>query len=144
MAKLELQGFDDFESVFSRLTEVPNSVKEKALKEMGEVALARIKRSGASMSVRDPESATHILDSLKLQKPKLNKAGGYLDVIFYGSRTRNGEKTSNSEIAFLNEYGKRGQQPRPFVGAAMEQGADAITNVGGSVLLDYFEKEFEK
>lgn len=144
MAKLEIQGFDDFESVFSRLAEVPADVKSKALKEMGDVALARIKRSGAGMAVRDPESATHILDSLKLQKPKLNKAGGYADVVFSGTRMRNGQRTSNSEIAFLNEYGKRGQQPRSFVGAAMEQGADAITNAGGSVLLDYFEKEFEK
>ena len=71
-------------------------------------------------------------------------AGGYADVTFSGSRTRSGKSTRNAEIAFINEYGKRSQQARPFVGQAMEQNADAIANAGAEVLLEWTEKEFAK
>lgn len=146
MAKLELDGFDDLLDAFARIGDVPGEVLDKTLTAMETVAADKIKASGESMGVRDQDSMdnVHILDKVKMNRPKRTDTGGYADVTFSGSRTRSGINTRNAEIAFVNEYGKRSQQARPFVGQAMEQNADAIANAGAEVLLDWTEKEFAK
>ena len=146
MAKLELDGFDDLLDAFARIGDVPGEVLDKTLTAMETIAADKIKASGESMGVRDqdPMDAVHILDKVKMNRPKRTDTGGYADVTFSGSRTRSGISTRNAEIAFVNEYGKRSQQARPFVGQAMEQNADAIANAGAEVLLDWTEKEFAK
>lgn len=146
MAKLELTGFDELLDAFTRIGDVPGEVLDKTLTAMETVAAEKIKASGESMGVRDqnPEDNVHILDRIKMNRPKRTDTGGYADVTFSGSRTRIGRSTRNAEIAFINEYGKRSQQARPFVGQAMEQNADAIANAGAEVLLEWTEKEFAK
>lgn len=144
MAKLELEGFAELDGVFDHLAQVPKPVKEQALKAMADVAAPQIKRSGEAMGVRDDESSAHILDNIKLAKPKTDDSGGYLDINFTGTRTRGRTKTRNAEIAFVNEYGKRNQRARPFIGTAMEQHADKIAAAGADVLWDYIERTFEK
>lgn len=142
MASLEFSGLDELSAAFQRLENIPESVTTKALTEMGEVAFARIKRTGESMGARDPESNVHILDKMTLTKPKLTNDGGYAEVTFSGSRTRGNTRTRNAEIAFINEYGKRGQEARPFIGTAMSQAEKAITDAGAEVLGDWIEKTF--
>ena len=145
MAKLELTGFDDLLDAFTRLGDVPGEILDKTLTAMEEVAADKIKASGESMGVRDgANDGVHILDKIKMNRPKRTDTGGYADVTFSGSRTRSGKSTRNAEIAFINEFGKRSQQARPFVGQAMEQNADAIANAGAEVLLDWTEKEFSR
>ena len=144
MATLELTGFDDLADAFRRISEIPFDVTADALDAMAAVAADQIRSTGESMGVRDPESDVHILDKITHTRPKKTDSGGYADVTFSGSRTRSGISTRNAEIAFVNEYGKRSQQARPFVGQAMEQNADAIANAGAEVLLEWTEKEFAK
>lgn len=144
MATLELDGLDELNEAFRRMGEVPDSVKTEALNKMGNIAFARIRREGDSMGVRDPESDVHILDKMKLTKPKLTKEGGYADVTFSGTRQRGKTRERNAAIAFINEYGKRGQPARPFIGNAMNQAERAITEAGADVLGDWMEREFEK
>ena len=62
------------------------------------------------------------------------------NVTFSGTRTRGRTKTRNAEIAFINEYGKRGQAPRPFIRQAAEQGADTIAKPGEEIIGDWLEK----
>ncbi len=144
MPRLSLGGFKELEDVFAKLSNVPEEVTEKALTAMGEVASEKIRKSGETYRVRDPNSDVHVLDKVKMNKPKKTDTGGYADITFSGSRTRHGTQTRNAEIAFINEYGKRSQQARPFVGEAMEKNADAIANAGLDVILDWTEKEFER
>ena len=142
MATLELEGIEELGEAFRRIGSVPDSVKEEALEKMGEVAFTRIQREGESMGVRDPESDVHILEKMKLTKPKLTGNGGHADVTFSGSRQRGKTRTRNAEIAFINEYGKKNQTARPFIGNAMNQAEKAIVEAGGKVLGDWMEKEF--
>lgn len=144
MGRLELQGFEDLSDAFNRISDIPKAVTEDALKAMASVAAARIRATGESMGVRDPESSVHILDKIKQAKPKLNASGGYADITFSGTRTRGRTRTRNAEIAFVNEYGKRGQQARPFIGAAMERHAAAIAKPGEDIVGDWIEKEWKK
>jgi len=142
MARLEIDDFKDLDEAFKRIAEMPDAVKDKALKAMADVAAPEIKSTGESMGVRDRESSTHILDSIKLSKPKTTASGGYMDINFSGNRTRNGITTRNDEIAYVNEYGRNDQDARPFIGTAMNKAADKIAEAGAKVLWDYIEKNF--
>lgn len=144
MARLEVQGMDELNAALKRIGEVPPEVKTSALGSMADIAAAAIKRSGEAMGVRDPESSVHILDKISRSKAKITEAGGYQDITFSGSRTRGKTKTRNAEIAFVNEYGKRGQPARPFIGQAMTQNEEKIAAAGGDVLGDWIENEFTK
>lgn len=141
---LDISGFDELNAVFTRMKDVPDSVMEESLEAMSKTALPLIKAKGEAMGVRDPESNVHILDTLKETKFVKTENGGHIDLQFSGTRTRNGKKTRNAEIAFINEYGKRSQAARPFMGTAIAENEDKIANAGIKVLGDWLEKTFEK
>ena len=142
MASLELQGFESLDEAFRRISEIPFSVTSEALNGMAEVAAGKIRDQGERMGVRDPESDVHILDRIKTGKPKQTESGGYETISFSGSRTRGKSRTRNAEIAFVNEYGKRGQAARPFIGLAMTQNEDAILEPAEKTIGDWIEKSF--
>ena len=144
MAKLDIEGMDELNAALGRIASVPQSVTGQALGEMAAIAAAAIKRTGESMGVRDPESNVHILDKITTTKPKFTPAGGYQDITFSGTRRRGSTTTRNAEIAFINEYGKRGQPARPFMGRAMTENEAKIADAGGEVLGDWIEKEFNR
>lgn len=143
MARLEVQGFDELNDAFRRAGDIPFETTAKALSAMGEVAAGKIRQSGETMGVRDPESRVHILDKIKVNKPKETKSGGYAEITFSGTRTRGRTRTRNAEIAFVNEYGKRSQPARPFIGKAMSQNEEAIVAPGADVIGDWIEKKFK-
>ena len=144
MATLEALGFDSLEQVFREISEIPWSVTEDALDAMAETAMPKIRGSGESMGVRDPESEVHILDKLKRNKAKQTDSGGYETVTFSGTRTRHGTRTRNAEIAFINEYGKRGQPARPFMARALDANQDAILGAAEQIVGDWIENEWNK
>ena len=144
MASLELQGFDDLEDAFRRISEIPFDVTAEALDAMAAVAADAIRSTGESMGVRDPESDVHILDRIKPRKPTKTAEGGYEMISFTGTRRRGNTTTRNAEIAFVNEYGKQGQPARPFIGTAMNRGADRIQDQAEKVIGDWIENEFNQ
>ena len=109
---------------------------------MEEVAATKIKASGEAYGVRDPKSDVHILDNIKTNKPKKTGNGGYADVTFSGSRPNGSGTVRNAEVAFIQEYGKKNQQARPFVGEGMNKNADAIAKAGAEVILEWTEHNF--
>ena len=144
MARLDLTGYDELMKAFERIGDMPDSVLDSALTAMETIAANEIRSSGERYGVRDSESSVHVLDTVKINKPKRTDTGGYADVTFSGTRTRGKTTTRNAEIAFVNEYGKRNQQARPFVGEAMEKNADKIAQAGEKVISEWLEKEFQK
>lgn len=144
MATLDLQGFDDLNEAFNRIADIPPAVTSKALRAMGTVAAKEIKNSGESMHVRDPESDVHILDKIQVNEPKITADGGVAYITFKGSRRRGEKSTRNAGIAFENEYGKKRQTARPFVGTAMSKKEEQIAEPGIEIIGDWIENEFEK
>lgn len=142
MAEFSVSGLDELIAAFSKASDVPDTVKAKALMEMAEVALSREKAVGEAKGVRDPESNVHILDSFKITKPKLGDDGGSIDITFSGTRTRNGRKTRNAEIAFINEYGanRKGIPARPFISVALAEAEQQINDAGANVIHDWIEQ----
>ena len=144
MATLELTGFDDLEDAFRRISEIPFDVTAEALDAMAAVAADAIRSTGESMGVRDPESDVHILDTIKVNDPDLNADGGVCTITFSGTRTRGQKSTRNAEIAFVNEYGNRKQNARPFIGQALTMNEKAIVDPGAEIVGDWIEKTFEE
>lgn len=144
MATLELQGFESLDDAFRRISEIPEEVTASALDAMAAVAAEKIKASGEAMGVRDPDSDVHILDKIKPTKAKISERGGYEDITFSGSRLRGNKRTRNAEIAFINEYGKRNQPARPFIGTAMAKNEQTIAEAGAEEIVEWFEKDFIK
>lgn len=130
--------------MFAKLGDVPWDVTKQALDQMAEVGENAVRRTGESMGVRDPESSVHILDKITHAKPKKTDSGGYCEVTFSGSRRRGNTTTRNSEIAFINEYGKEGQTARPFIRQAGEQFGDQISDPGEKIIGDWMVETFEQ
>ena len=143
MASLELLGFEDLDDAFKRIGDFPEDVKIDALDAMAQVAAERIKQTGEAMGVRDPESTVHILDKVTRNKAKMSWSGGYEDITSAGTRTRGNTRTRNAEIAFINEYGRRKEEARPFILKAMTQYEEQIAAPGEKIVGDWIEKEFE-
>ena len=142
--RLDLTGFDDLINAFDNISDVPFEVTEKALTAMENIAADEIRNSGRRYGVYDPNSSVHVLDNVKVNKPKKTDTGGYADVTFDGTRTRHGTQTRNAEIAFINEYGKHNQPARPFVGEAMNKSAEKIVQAGADVIGEWIENEFSR
>lgn len=144
MARLEFDGFDELDEALHRLGQPPDNLKAKALTEMAKVASGKIKSQGEAMGVRDPDRGVHILDKIKVNKPKLNDDGGICTITFQGTRSRGRKRVRNAEIAFVNEYGTRKQRARPFIGQAMTQNEKAIVEPGAEIIGDWIEKTFKE
>ena len=144
MARLELDGFDELNAALQRIGSIPEPVAAQALDAMAAVAKNKIRDRGESLGMRDPESDVHILDVITTTKAKKTKSGGFEDITFAGTRRRSGKRVRNAEIAFVNEYGTRTQQARPFISPAMTQNEAAIAAPGAEIIGDWIEKEFQK
>lgn len=143
MANVTIDGFSELDAMFKKLGDVPWNVTRDALDRMAEVGENAVRSTGRAMGIRDPESNVHILDKITHTKPKQTDGGGYAKVTFSGSRRRGNTTTRNSEIAFVNEYGKEGQPARQFIRTAGEQYGDQISEPGERILGDWMVKTFQ-
>lgn len=142
MATVKVRGLDELSAAIDKLGDVPFSVISEALVAMGKTGAGILRQTGEAMGVRDPFSGVHILDKITVRKPKQTEDGGVIYVGFSGSRKRGNTKTSNTEIAFLNEYGREGQQARPFVRVTAEAYPDLMAAPGEKIIGDWQEKTF--
>lgn len=143
MVELNFEGLDELMTAFENVSKVPDDVLFKALTEMQDIAASEMKTSGERYKVRDPESDVHILDTIKKNKPKRVEDGGKASISFSGSRQRGNKRVSNGYIAFVQEYGKRNQQARPFVSEAINRNSERIVRVGAKIVSDWLTQEFK-
>lgn len=132
MARFEVNGLDELEGFFDNLEKMPDEVIDKMLNAEADIAVAAQKRTTASMW-HGPLSTGISSSSIKKGKPKKTKSGRAMPITFAGSRTRVNTTTSNTEIAFIQEFGKRGVNPRPAIKTANEECADAAVEAAGAI-----------
>ena len=77
------------------------------------------------------------LGSLKICNFVRTAGGGYKKIIFDGN---NEDGNPNSEVAFINEYGKTNQPGRPFVSTANETSEPATIRAAIDVLDRHLKK----
>ena len=144
MAGMTFTGTSELTDAFNRIHNIPWDVTEQALDSMAKVAAAEIKSTGEYMGVRDEESDVHILDTITTKKATKTDDGGREKITFDGTRKRGNTITRNAEIAFVNEYGKRGQDARPFMKTALMQNEALISDPGVKIIGDWIEENFKK
>lgn len=143
MASFEVRGFGEVFGSLETMAKLPPAVKIRMLNEMGKVAAAAEKKKGIEYDVRDPKSNVHIVDKLKVNKPTITDTGGYVTITFEGTRKRGNTKTRNAEIAFINEYGRRGatkkMAARQFIRDALKEAGDEINAAGEKVYNEWLD-----
>ena len=144
MGSITCTGSDKLSDAFARIQDIPFSVTAEALDAMAEVAVREIRDTGETMGIRDENSDVHILDHIITKKARKTDDGGRKKISFDGTRRRGNTDTRNAEIAFVNEYGKRGQPARPFMRTALSQNADLISEPGEKIVGDWIENEYKK
>ena len=144
MADFKVDGINASIEEMRRIAKAPDSVKAEMLTTMANIAAAEQKKTAMELGVYDPDSdGKHLADTIKVTKPKLTDDGGSVSVTFSGKRKDKSHKTPtrNAEIAFINEYGKRGQAARPFVRTANSRAEERIQKAGEAVWDKWINKK---
>lgn len=141
MPAFSFYGTEDLAAAFKKMSNIPNDVKAKAMTAAGNIVAEEQRRVGEEKGIRDPESNAHILDKIKVNKPKIEENGASVTITFSGSRKRGRTSTRNAEIAFINEFGKRGQPARPFISVANKKAQERALDAAADVIHDYIEKQ---
>jgi hypothetical protein len=140
MASFKVDGMAELSEFFENMAAMPQSVIDKMLHAQADVVVKAQKRTAKSM-LKGPyaHNPVKLAESISKGKIKNTKDGKSLHIVFKGSRKRGNTTTPNAEIAFLNEFGKRGQNPRPFIKTANENCADEALDASGKVFDDFIE-----
>lgn len=111
----------------SRLADQTDVIIPKVLEAGGEVVLSKVKSNLSSVVGSDTKeksrSTGELERSLGLSPAKQNRDGNWDVKIGFAEPRSDGD--SNAKIANILEYGKSGQQPKPFLKPAKSQSKSA-------------------
>ncbi len=131
MAEFKAVGLDELALSLQEIAEIPEDIQDEMLRAQGDIVAQAQRESAQRYGIQRTGT---LIRSIKPGKVKLDKHGNrVLYVTPVGSRVRGGKKTTNAEIAFLNEYGTRGQRARPFMRDANERSAEAATQAAADI-----------
>lgn len=131
MAEFRAVGLDELALSLQEIAEIPEDIQDEMLRAQGDIVAQAQRESAQRYGIQRTGT---LIRSIKPGKVKLDKHGSrVLYVTPVGSRVRGGKKTTNAEIAFLNEYGTRGQRARPFMRDANERSAEAATQAAADI-----------
>lgn len=131
MAEFRAVGLDELSFSLQEIAEIPEDIQDEMLNAQGDIVAQEQQATARRYGIQRTGT---LIRSIKPGKVKLNKHGSrVLYVTPVGSRVRGGKKTTNAEIAFLNEYGTRGQRARPFMRDANERSAKAATQAAADI-----------
>jgi HK97 gp10 family phage protein len=138
VANLSTSGLDDLLKDLESIAELPDDVILGMLSAEADVVADAQKSTARALGVfgtgKTAESVTY---------DKKLKSNGTEKVIYvYPKGTRSdGNRRSVGEVAFINEFGKRGQPARPFISTANEKSAEAATEAAAKVYDDYLKSK---
>lgn len=131
MAEFKAVGLDELSLSLQEIAEIPEDIQDEMLRAQGNIVAQAQRESAQRYGIQRTGT---LIRSIKPGKVKLDKHGSrVLYVTPVGSRVRGGKKTTNAEIAFLNEYGTRKQRARPFMRDANERSAEAATQAAADI-----------
>lgn len=129
MARLEVNGFDALMGDFTALASLPEAVTDGILDAEADVIVQAQKKTMAEMW-QGPYSTGDTASGVKKGNIRRGSGGKYITVYPQG-RNRKGER--RAAVAFINEYGKRNQAPRPFIATANEAAATPAVEAAAEI-----------
>ena len=125
MAKCDVSMPDDFLLKLSALGNKTDEIIPKVLESGGEIVLDKVK-SNLSSVVGSSRATGELINSLGLSPAKQDREGNWnVKIGFKEPRSDGG---SNAKIANIIEYGRSGQQPKPFLKPAKKQSQNACVD----------------
>ena len=134
MAKFDTADMEQLLLDMKEIADMPEGVITDMLQAEADVIIPAQKETAVSLGVVD---SGILAASIKSGKVTRTADGATMSVYPQGSRKRGNTTTSNSEIAFINEFGKHGQPPRPFIQTANEKYADRAVDAAFDVYDEY-------
>lgn len=136
MAQFHFSGLDELMLDLEDVANLPEDVHDEMLNAMADVTVDAQKRAGRALGV---EETGLTLRSIKKSKIKVQSGQRVVYITPTGTRLRGTKRIRNAEIAFVNEYGKRGQKARPFIRTGNEQSAEEATRAAAEVYDRYLK-----
>lgn len=130
MAILETNGLAELSISFAELANIRSSgVLERML-----VAGAEIVKRAQQSKARAYGVHRLGITEQSIDYGKITQSGSGVHIFIYPKGTRHdGNDRRTGEVAFINEFGKRGQPPRPFIRDANEASIDEATEAAKEV-----------
>lgn len=140
MGRLTVNGLDALSDDFAALARLPDSVIEGILEAEADVIL-QAQRAEIEKQWNGPKNLSTGMSAKSIKKGKVKKDrdGRSLSIYPRGTRKRGGRTTRNAEIAFINEYGKRGQPARPAISTANMKKEKEATDAGERVYNQFLD-----
>lgn len=135
-----MSGLDTLCDDFSELARLPSSVIEDILNAEAEV-IVPAQQEEIAKSWTGPYTTGVSTKSVKKGKPKRTSSGSTIEITFSGSRRRGRTSTRNAEIAFINEYGKKGQPARPAIQTANKRKESDAIEAGEKAYNKYIDSK---
>ena len=136
MAQLSFSGLDDLMLSLEEVAQIPDEVAEAMLTAEAKVVEDAQSAYGMQMGVyRTGET----LASIHPGRMKQGRDGARIIYVTPQGRNEKGER--NAAVAFINEYGKRGQAPRPFIAAANEASATPAVEAAAKVYDEFLKSK---
>lgn len=136
MADFGVSGLDELMLSLQDLAELPESIQDEMLNAQADVVLQAQRET--AISIKDTGKTAQ---SLRKGKIKSRKGERSISITFSGSRKRGNSTTRNAEIAFVNEFGKRGVPARNFIRKANEKSTAASTQAAAEVYDKYLKSK---
>lgn len=135
MGSLSISGLDGLIDDLDELARLPDSVTDQMLNAEADV-IAAAQQAETAKQWKGPYWTGTTARSIK--KGKVKKTG--LDKsITVAPKGTNKRGTRNAEVAFINEYGKKGQPGRPAIRTANEQKEKEAVEAGEKVYHAYLD-----
>lgn len=135
MGVLTVSGLGELSADLDAVAALPEAVVDDMLNAAADVIVEAQRKTARQMGVH----RTGVTEkSIKKAKVKKGKDGKFITVAPQG-KNKKGER--NAAVAFVNEYGKRGQPARPFIRTANERAGDTAVAAGEKVLGDFLDKK---
>lgn len=142
MAKFEYKMPEDFLLKISKLAENTDVIVPKVLKAGAEVVYEKVKNNLQSVVGKNTKSKSRasgeLVSALGITSVKQDKNGDFNIKIGFNELRSDGG--SNAKIANILEYGKRGQNAKPFLKPAKSQSKGACVEAMKNTL----ESEIER
>lgn len=116
MAKFEMNGLPGWEADIEKLLAMPDSLLEQMLIAEAEEIEKSQRNTGKQMGVHD---TGFTLASIKVGKLKKSGFGKQIE-IYPDGRRPDGKRAA--EVAFINNFGRKGQPARPFIDVGNAKG----------------------
>lgn len=112
-------GLDSLKKALKDIENIPDDVQKEMLTAQAEIIEdAQVYTAGTML--QGPYYKGGVARSVFKSKPRKKKSGYCIDIGFKGEQHGN----RLAEIAFVNEFGKKGQPARPFIKTANELSAE--------------------